>query len=34
MQAEEMIMLVMGKPPHPSIEIIESTKLMVNPFLY
>lgn len=29
-----MIMLVMGKPPHPSIEIIESTKLMVNPFLY
>lgn len=34
MQAEEMVMLVMGKPPHPSTEITESAKLMVNPFLY
>lgn len=30
-----MIMLVMGKPPHQSIEITESdNKLTVNPFSY
>lgn len=34
-KAEEMIMLVMGKPPHQSIEITESdNKLTVNPFSY